>query len=48
MRLYGFAFKWQDGRIRRAVRREFLQAYPQAELSVVNQGNFEAFVTPQT
>ncbi len=43
-RLYGFAFKWQDGRIRRAVRNEFLQAYPQAELSVVNQENFETFV----
>ncbi|MFQ5435438.1 MAG: ATP-binding protein [Anaerolineae bacterium] len=44
-RLSGFEFKWGDGRIRRATRTEFLNAYPQAELTVVNQDNFETFLT---
>lgn len=45
-RLYGYEFKWGDGRIRRATRAEFLKAYPQAELAVVNRDNFEAFLFP--
>ena len=42
--LFGYEFKWKDGRIRRATRTEFLNAYPGAELTTINQDNFETFV----
>ena len=44
-RLYGYEFKWRNGRIRQATRDEFLKAYPQAELALVNQDNFEPFLS---
>lgn len=44
-RLYGYEFKWGHGRIRRATRTEFLNAYPGAELATINQDNFETFCT---
>lgn len=44
-RLYGYEFKWQTGDIRRAVRNEFMEAYPDSELMIVNQENFEEFLT---
>jgi predicted AAA+ superfamily ATPase len=43
-RLYGYEFKWQAGGIRRAVRNEFSEAYPDSELMVVSQENFEEFL----
>jgi predicted AAA+ superfamily ATPase len=43
-RLYGYEFKWQAGDIRRAVRNEFMEAYPDSELMTVNQENFEEFL----
>ncbi|MEW5872764.1 MAG: DUF4143 domain-containing protein [Chloroflexota bacterium] len=43
-RLYGYEFKWQSGEIRRSTRNEFLEAYPNSKLMVVDQGNFEDFV----
>lgn len=43
-RLYGYEFKWQGGEIRRAVRSEFLETYPDSELMTVNQENFEGFL----
>jgi predicted AAA+ superfamily ATPase len=41
--LYGYEIKW-DGEMRQANRREFLAAYPQAELNVITNENFEDFV----
>lgn len=43
-RLYGYEFKWQSGGIRKAVRNEFLEAYPASELMTINQENFEEFL----
>lgn len=43
-RLYGYEFKWQAGDIRRAVRNEFMEAYPDSELMTVSQDNFEEFL----
>jgi uncharacterized protein len=43
-RLYGYEFKWQAGDIRRVVRNEFTEAYPNSELMTVNQENFEDFL----
>jgi len=43
-RLYGYEFKWQAGDIRRAVRNEFLEAYPNSELTTINNENFEEFL----
>lgn len=43
-RLYGYEFKWQAGDIRRAVRNEFMETYPDSELVTVNQENFEEFL----
>ena len=43
-RLYGYEFKWQAGDIRRAVRNEFMEIYPDSELTTVNQDNFEEFL----
>lgn len=43
-KLYGYEFKWQAGDIRRAVRNEFTEAYPDSELKMVNRDNFEEFL----
>ncbi len=43
-KLYGYEFKWQSGDIRSATRNEFLNAYPDSELTMVNKDNFEAFL----
>jgi hypothetical protein len=40
----GYEFKRGNGRIRKATRTEFLNAYPGAELTTINQDNFETFV----
>ncbi len=45
-KLYGYEFKWGKGKIRNATRAEFVDAYSGAELSVVNQQNFEEFLSP--
>jgi hypothetical protein len=42
--LYGYEFKWQGREIRRATRSEFLKAYPDSELMMVDQENFEGFI----
>lgn len=44
-RLFGFEFKWK-GELRKATRREFLKAYPGAEIQTITPENFEAFVNP--
>jgi hypothetical protein len=44
-RLYGYEFKWQAGDIRRAVRNEFMETYPNSELRTVNRENFEEFLS---
>lgn len=43
-KLYGYEFKWQAGDIRRAVRNEFMETYPNSELTTVNRENFEEFL----
>lgn len=43
-RLFGYEFKYSDGDIRSATKREFLSAYPSSELSVINKDNFEPFI----
>lgn len=43
-KLYGYEFKWQAGDIRRAVRNEFMEAYPNSELTTINRENFEEFL----
>lgn len=43
-RLYGYEFKWQAGDLRRAVRNEFMEAYPDSDLMTVNRENFEEFL----
>jgi hypothetical protein len=43
-KLYGYEFKWQSGEIRRVVKQEFLETYPDSELMAVNQENFEEFL----
>lgn len=43
-KLYGYEFKWQSKDIRRATCSQFLEAYPGADLSTVNQQNFEQFI----
>jgi predicted AAA+ superfamily ATPase len=43
-KLHGFEFKWQSGAMRRATRSEFLNAYPDSELSTIQQDNFEGFL----
>ena len=42
-RLYAYEFKWQ-GRMRKVTRREFMEAYPDAEVSVITRENFEGFI----
>jgi hypothetical protein len=43
-KLHGYEFKWQGGNIRRATRSEFLKTYPDSELNIINQQNFEGFL----
>lgn len=42
--LYGYEFKWGDGDIKASTRRTFIEAYPKAQIEVVNKNNFEEFV----
>jgi predicted AAA+ superfamily ATPase len=42
-KLYGFEFKWK-GEIRNATRREFLEAYPGAQIETVTPENFQDFL----
>ena len=44
-RLYGYEFKWSGQEVRRATRQEFLAAYPEAQLAVVDRENFDGFVS---
>ena len=44
-RLNGYEFKWQDAPLRRAVRDEFLRAYPGASLTVIHRENFTGFLS---
>lgn len=43
-KLYGYEFKWGDGDIKATTRRTFMDAYPEAQIQVVNRENFEEFV----
>jgi len=43
-KLFGFEFKWKQGTLKKATRREFLTAYPNSDLSTVSQDNFEEFL----
>lgn len=43
-RLSGYEFKWQETPLRRAVRDEFLRAYPEASLTVIHRENFTDFL----
>lgn len=42
--LFGYEFKYTDGGIRKATRKEFLNAYPNAALDVITRDNFTDFV----
>ena len=42
--LHGYEFKWRNGVIKKATRREFMETYPNSELKVINQENFETFI----
>ncbi|MEE4195215.1 MAG: ATP-binding protein [Anaerolineae bacterium] len=42
--LHGYEFKWRNGAIKEATRREFTETYPNSELHVINQENFESFI----
>jgi len=44
-RLEGYEFKWQETAPRRAVRNEFLRAYPDASLTVIHRDNFTDFLS---
>jgi predicted AAA+ superfamily ATPase len=44
-RLEGYEFKWQETALRRAVRDEFLRAYPDASLAVIHRENFTDFLS---
>ena len=44
-RLEGYEFKWQETAPRRAVRDEFLRAYPDASLTVIHRDNFTDFLS---
>jgi predicted AAA+ superfamily ATPase len=43
--LYGFEFKWK-GKMRTVTRREFLEAYPGAQVDTITPENFENFILP--
>mgnify|MGYP001615630274 FL=1 len=45
-KLSGFEFKYGDNKISRATREEFLAAYPNGSLELINQENIENFLTP--
>jgi hypothetical protein len=42
--LFGYEFKYTDGGIRKATKKEFLNAYPNASLDVITKENFTDFV----
>lgn len=42
--LHGYEFKWGAGSIKKATQREFSETYPDSELKVINQENFESFI----
>ena len=42
--LHGYEFKWRNGTIKKATQREFTETYPNSELQVINQENFESFI----
>lgn len=43
-KLYGYEFSWQFKEIRKATRKEFTTAYPNSELTVIHQGNYQDFI----
>lgn len=43
-KLYGYEFSWQPKEIRKATRKEFTTAYPNSELTVIHQGNYQDFI----
>ena len=43
-RLYGYEFKWGSKAIPKKTSTEFLETYPESELSTVNPENFEKFI----
>lgn len=42
--LYGYEFSWQDKRMKKATREEFLKTYPRSKLAVVSSDNYLEFV----
>lgn len=44
-KLYGYEFKWGTKEIRKSVCNEFIQAYPNSILKLINRNNFEDFIT---
>lgn len=42
-KLTAFEFKWQKDKLKKP--KAFLEAYPQAEISLVNQKNYKNFVS---
>lgn len=42
--LFGFEFKWRAGKIKATTRKEFLNAYPNAQLQTIMQDNFVEFL----
>ena len=43
-KIYGYEFKWTEGKIRESIQTEFTEAYPNSELRVVSRENFEEFL----
>jgi hypothetical protein len=43
-KLHGYEFKWRESEMRRATRKEFLEAYPGSTLATISQENFEDFL----
>lgn len=43
-KLFGYEFKWKSGAIKKATKKEFLAAYPNAELTTISQENFTDFL----
>jgi predicted AAA+ superfamily ATPase len=44
-KIYGYEFKWQNGEMRHTTQKEFLNAYPGSELSIINRDNFDTFLS---
>ena len=44
-KLHGYEFKWGKKELAKKTEREFLSAYPETELAVINQQNFEEFLS---